>query len=129
MIDNQLTEVIERYLNDEMSKDERADFEKLRNENADINKQVIEHKHFTNLIKQYGERLELEQRLNAIHDEIDVHSLKEELMEHPSWIVQLWRNHHSKISVAASIAIFAVICTLFFTGYLTNREVSIVQLK
>ena len=64
MIDNQLSEVIERYLNNEMSKDERARFEKLRNENEDINKQVIEHKHFTNLIKQYGERLELERRLH-----------------------------------------------------------------
>ncbi len=129
MIDNQLTEVIERYLNNEMGKDERASFEKLRNENADVNKQVIEHKHFTNLIKQYGERLELEQRLNAIHSEIDVHTLKEELMIHPSWVVQLWRNHHSKISVAASIAIFAVLCTMFFTGYLANRQGNYDQLK
>lgn len=122
MIDQQLSEAIERYLNDDMSKDERALFEKLRKENEDINKQVIEHKHFTNLIKQYGERLELEKRLNAIHDEIDVHTLKEELMIHPAWVVQLWRSHHSKISVAASIAIFAVLCTMFATGYLNNRE-------
>lgn len=129
MSDNQLTEQIERYLSGDMSKAERTAFETLRAENTDVNSKVTEHKHFTNLIKQYGERLELEQRLNAIHDEIDVHTLKEELMEHPSWIVQLWRNHHSKISVAASIAIFAVICTLFFTGYLSNREVNYVKLK
>jgi serine protease Do len=129
MSDNQLIEQIERYLNGDMTKAERATFETLRNEDTDVNSKVTEHKHFTNLIKQYGERLELEQRLNAIHDEIDVHTLKEELMIHPSWIVQLWRNHHSKISVAASIAIFAVICTLFFTGYLSNREVNYRQLK
>jgi serine protease Do len=112
MSDNQLIEQIERYLNGDMAKAERAGFETLRAENPDVNSKVTEHKHFTNLIKQYGERLELEQRLNAIHDEIDVHTLKEELMIHPSGIVRLWRNHHSKISVAASIAIFAVICTL-----------------
>jgi serine protease Do len=129
MSDNQLLESIERYLNGEMTKDERARFEILRSENADINKKVSEHKHFTNLIKQYGERLELEKRLNAIHDEIDVHILEEELMIHPSFIVRLWRNHHSKISVAASIAIFAVLCTLFFTGYLNNRELKYVELK
>src|SRR6185312_12893052 len=124
MSDNQLLEVIEKYLNGEMTKDERARFEVLRNENAEINNKVTEHKHFTNLVKQYGERLELEKRLDAIHDEIDVHALEEELMIKPSWIVSLWRNHHSKISVAASIAIFAVLCTLFFTGYLANRQVN-----
>jgi serine protease Do len=129
MSENQLLETIERYLNGEMTKDERARFELLRSENADINSRVAEHRQFTGLIKQYGERLELERRLNAIHDEIDVNSLKEELMIHPSWIVQLWRNHHSKISVAASIAIFAVLCTLFFTGYLNNRELNYVKLK
>lgn len=128
MSENQLLETIERYLNGEMTKDERARFELLRSENADINSRVAEHRQFTGLIKQYGERLELERRLNAIHDEIDVHSLKEELMINPSWIVQLWRNHHSKISVAASIAIFAVLCTLFFTGYLSNREIKYQQL-
>jgi serine protease Do len=129
MNDNELTEKIERYLNGEMTRDERARFETFRSENADVNAKVTEHKHFTNLIKQYGERLELEKRLNAIHDEIDVHALEEELMIHPSWIVMLWRNHHSKISVAASIAIFAVLCTLFFTGYLSNREVNYMALK
>src|SRR3954469_19880687 len=125
---NQLTESIERYLNGEMTKAERAQFEELRAKDASINTKVAEHKHFTNLVKQYGERLELEKRLNAIHDEIDVQALEEELMIHPSWIVNMWRNHHSKISVAASIAIFAALCTLFFTGYLSNRENNYSQL-
>ena len=129
MSDNQLLEQIEKYLSGEMTKDERARFEILRNENAEINRQVTEHKHFTGLIKQYGERLELERRLNAIHDEIDVNALEDELMIQPSFIVRLWRNHHSKISVAASIAIFAVLCTLFFTGYLSNREIDYHKLK
>lgn len=129
MSDNQLIELIEKYLSGEMTKAERLGFEALRSENADVNAKVAEHKQFTNLIKQYGERLELEQRLNAIHDEIDVHALEEELMIQPSFIVKLWRNHHSKISVAASIAIFAVLCTLFFTGYLNNRETNYRMLK
>ncbi len=130
MNDNsQLTETIERYLNGEMTKAERTNFEKLRSEDANVNTQVAEHKHFTGLIKQYGERLELEKRLDAIHDEIDVHALEDEFMIHPSWVVRMWRNHHSKISVAASIAIFAVLSTLFFTGYLSNRELNYQQLR
>ncbi|MCO5946924.1 S1C family serine protease [Mucilaginibacter flavidus] len=126
---NELTESIERYLNGEMTKPERAQFEELRAKDASINKKVAEHKHFINLVKQYGERLELERRLDAIHDEIDVHALEEELMIHPSWVVRMWRNHHSKISVAASIAIFAVLSTLFFTGYLNNRNANYGPLK
>jgi serine protease Do len=129
MNEYKLSEDIERYLNGEMTKEERAAFDILRKENAEVNNRVTEHKHFTGLIKQYGERLELESRLDAIHREIDVHTLKEELMVHPSWIVQLWRSHHSKISVAASIAIFAVLGTLFFTGYLSNRELNYVRLR
>ncbi|HEY4327141.1 MAG TPA: trypsin-like peptidase domain-containing protein [Mucilaginibacter sp.] len=129
MSESQLLEVVERYLNGDMNAEERARFEILRSENPEVNNLVDEHKQFTGLIKQYGERLELERRLDAIHSEIDIHALHEELMAHPSWIVQLWRTHHSKISVAASIAIFAVLCTMFFTGYLNNRELNYVKLS
>jgi serine protease Do len=122
MNDNQLYDQIEKYLSGDMTKEERGRFEILRAENAEVNEKVTEHRHFTGLIKQYGERLELERRLDAIHDEIDVNALEDELMIHPSGIVRLWRNHHSKISVAASIAIFSVLVTLFYTGYLTNRD-------
>ena len=129
MSDKIQMEEIERYLNGELNGDERARFEKRRTEDAALNTAVTEHKHFTSLIKQYGERLDLEKRLDAIHNEIDVYALSEELMEHPSWLVMLWRNHHSKISVAASITIFAVLGTLFFTGYLSNREQNYQQLR
>jgi serine protease Do len=122
MSDNQLLETIERYLNGEMTATERKEFELLRKDNADIDGKVVEHQVFTNLLKQYSQRIELENRLNAIHEEIDVHTLKEDLMAHPLWIVQLWRNHHSKISVAASVTIFAALSLLFVTGKLNNNS-------
>lgn len=130
MTDNQLLETIERYLNGEMKADERKKFELLRKENAEVDSKVVEHKLFLSLLKQYGERVELESRLNAIHNEIDVHTLKEDLMVHPIWIVQFWRNHHSKISVAASIGIVAFLCTMWFTGKLSsNTNSEIIGLK
>jgi serine protease Do len=122
MSTNQLTEAIERYLNGEMNVEERAHFDQLRKENADIDNKIAEHLHFTGLLKQYRERIELENRLNAIHNEIDVHALVEEMTVHPSGIIRLWRNHHSKISVAASVAIFAVLSGMFFAGYFSNRN-------
>lgn len=122
MRDEQLIEAIERYLGGGMSADERMAFEQFRKEHAEVDAKVIEHQQFIGLLKQYGERVALEKRLNAIHEEIDVHAIAEDVTVHPSWIVQLWRDHHSKISVAASIAIFAVLATLFFTGYLNNNN-------
>lgn len=122
MRDEQLLEAIERYLSGEMHPDERRAFEQLRTENAEVDQRVNEHQQFISLLKQYGERVELENRLNAIHSEVDVHSLTEEVTEKPGWIIQLWRDHHSKISVAASIAIFAILGTLYVTGSLSNRS-------
>ncbi|MBL4677764.1 MAG: trypsin-like peptidase domain-containing protein [Mucilaginibacter sp.] len=129
MRENQLIELIERYLGGEMTAQEREDFEALRKNDASVDAKMAEHKDLTSLIKQYNERVKLETRLNAIHDEIDVHTLKEDLMAHPSWIVQMWRNHHSKISVAASVAILAILLTLFVTGDLSNKDPRFQQLK
>jgi serine protease Do len=122
MRDEQLLEAIERYLNGDMTADERKAFEQFRIENAEVDQRVIEHQQFVGLLKQYGERVELENRLNAIHQEIDVQAIAEEVTIRPSWIVDLWRHHHSKISVAASIAIFAILATLFVTGSLSNKS-------
>jgi serine protease Do len=122
MSDIELMAVVERYLNGEMTADERIRFEVLRRENAEVDNTVKEHQEFTGRLKQYGERLAFENLLNDIHNEIDVQALKDEFVHHPSLIVRLWRNHHSKISVAASITIFAVLGTLFLTGYLKSQK-------
>ncbi|RWY50933.1 S1C family serine protease [Mucilaginibacter gilvus] len=128
MKNDQLLEMIERYLNGEMTVEERAEFDALRNKDAVVETKLEEHKHFTGLLKQYNDRHTMEMRLNAIHDEIDAHTLANDLMAHPSVVVRLWRQHHSKISVAASIAIFATLLTLFFTGYLSNKKADYQQL-
>lgn len=122
MSEIELLAVIERYLNGEMTDEERARFDMLRHDNPAVENSVKEHKLFTERIKQYGERIEFERMLNDIHDEIDVQALKEEFAHHPSPVVRLWRNHHSKISVAASITIFAVLGILFLAGYLNNKK-------
>jgi serine protease Do len=67
-------------------------FEALRKKDATIDAKINEHKHFTGLLKQYNERLSLQNRLDEIHSEIDVHTLKDDLMAHPSWmVISLWR--------------------------------------
>ena len=49
MRDEQLIEAIERYLNGEMSVEERNAFEQLRRENAELDTRVIEHQQYTGL--------------------------------------------------------------------------------
>ncbi|QHS56718.1 trypsin-like peptidase domain-containing protein [Mucilaginibacter sp. 14171R-50] len=129
MKDNQLLEMIESYLSGEMPEGERAQFEALRKKDATIDAKITEYKHFTGLLKQYNDRLSMQARLDEIHEEIDVHTLKDDLMAHPSWVVQMWRNHHSKISVAASVAIFAVLLILYATGDLSNKDPRFQQLS
>lgn len=117
-----LIELTDRYLNGEMTGAERAEFEQLRRSNAEVNSRIDEHIQFTNLLKGFGERQALKERLNAIHEQMDVQSIAEEVSEKPLWVIQLWRNHHSKISVAVSIAIFAILGTLFFSGYFAGKS-------
>jgi len=128
MNDGKQLEEIERYINGEMNAGERAAFEALSKSDASLLQKIAEHREFLKLLKQYSDRLALEERLNAIHDEIDVHTLAEELMIHPSGIVRLWRNHHSKISVAASIAIFVALFAMFITGSFNNHDATYMQL-
>jgi S1-C subfamily serine protease len=128
MNDGKLLEEIERYLNGEMNAAERKQFETLSNSDAAVAQKIAEHKEFLKVLKQYSDRLALEARLSAIHDEIDVHTMADELIVHPSWVVRLWRNHHSKISVAASVAIFAVMFTMFITGNFNNHDAKYMQL-
>jgi serine protease Do len=128
MNESKQMEEVERYLNGEMTAEERTEFEARSNDTA-AGAKIAEQKEFFKALKQYGDRVALENRLKAIHEEIDVHTLAEELMVHPSWVVRMWRNHHSKISVAASVAIFAVMFALFISGYFNNHDAKMQQLS
>jgi serine protease Do len=70
MKDNQLLEMIESYLNGEMTVEERAQFDALRKKDATIDAKIAEHKQFTSLLKQYNERLSLQNRLDEIHKKL-----------------------------------------------------------
>lgn len=122
MSNHLLTELTDRYVNGEMTDAERMEFEKLCRSNAEVNSRVNEHLNFVEILKNYGERNTLKQHLNAIHDSMDVEQMIDDAVEKPARVVQLWRNHHSKISVAASIAIFAILGTLFFSGYFAGKS-------
>ncbi len=130
MSNNLLIELTDRYLNGELTPAERLEFEKLRLENAEVNSRIDEHIKFTSLLKGYGEQQALKHQLQTMHHQLDVDQMAQDAVEKPVWIVQLWRNHHSKISVAASVAVFVIFSTLFFSGYFAGKsENGYVELK
>ncbi len=122
MNEPQLLDLIERYLRDELSTQESIDFDLLRKKDLSINNRIVEHQQFLKTMADWQQRLDFETKLNAIHEEINIDAVKEALGIRESRVVTLWRSHHSKISVAASVAIFAVMVTLFFTGYFNNQN-------
>ncbi|MEX8546797.1 MAG: S1C family serine protease [Mucilaginibacter sp.] len=122
MSEPQLLDWIERYLGHKLSEDEQLEFEVMRLGDPRLNERIKEHQQFMKYMHSWNERVEFEHKLNAIHDEIDVDAVKQTLGFRQNRVIALWRNHHSKISVAASVAIFAVMLTLFFTGYFNNQS-------
>lgn len=122
MTEPELLDLIERHLNNALSTPEQIEFERMRKNDLQLNKRITEHQQFLKYLSGLNDRLAFEKKLNDIHNEIDIDEVKTALGIRESKIITLWRNHHSKISVAASIAIFAVMTTLFFTGYFNNRN-------
>jgi S1-C subfamily serine protease len=60
--------------------------------------------------------------MNQIHDEIDVDSLVEEYKEVPTLLSVLWAKYRKNLAVAATVAIFMTLITLFSTGQFNSDE-------
>ncbi|MBE7176057.1 MAG: trypsin-like peptidase domain-containing protein [Mucilaginibacter polytrichastri] len=118
----EVLEMIERYLAGQMNDQERVAFEELRRNNPEIDLLVVEQTQFLNALKEFGNRNALAYKMEAIHSSIDVDTIKDQVEDRPPVLVRFWRAHHAKISVAASVTIFAILGTLFFTGYFSDKN-------
>jgi len=106
--DIELEGIIDDYLMGNLSATEAAAFEELRANDPVIDHKVVTHKAFLEEMKQYGNVLSLKQQMDAAHQKIDVATLAEQLGPHPSYIVNLWRNNKSAVSVAASFLLLTI---------------------
>ena len=52
-----LLEMVERYLSDEMSEEEKILFNELRRTNAEVDQMVVEHHFFINQLDRFGEEI------------------------------------------------------------------------
>ncbi|MEO5910494.1 MAG: serine protease [Pelobium sp.] len=113
---------IEAYLFQEMTEEEIQAFDKERKSNAALDHKVVEHLDFLKAIKSFGEKKDLKIAMNAIHDELDIESLKAELLEKPSFVVTMWSKYKRNLAVAASVAIVFTLITLLSTGQFNKEQ-------
>lgn len=118
--DIELTEKIDAYLRGELTAAEVSDFEKKRREDTDFDLRVVEHHNLTRHLSEYGKRVQLTADMNAIHEELDVHSLKQELVPESPVIRRLWKKYRINTAIAASVALITVGGTLLSTGYFSK---------
>ncbi|TDG36946.1 serine protease [Pedobacter changchengzhani] len=107
--DLELDAIIEDYLLGKLSAQEIEAFEKLRLNDAAIDHKVVSHKFFMQFIESYAAQSNLKEKLNHIHNEIDVETLASSLRPHSSKIVQIWRKNKSLIAVAASFIVLSLV--------------------
>jgi S1-C subfamily serine protease len=117
-----MIEKIEAYLSGELNPEERAAFEKLREENFELDHRVIAHSQFLKQISEVAERRALIAQMNAIHESLDVEELKREVLPAVPFIKSIWSKYRINISVAASVAIVSVLLTMLVSGYFSSTK-------
>lgn len=120
----ELTERIEAYLNGDLSEVELEAFEKLRATNPAVDQQIVAHQAFVEGLKSYGRKKKLISAMNAIHETLNVESIKAESLPTSTLIRILWNKYKMNAAVAASVAILAVYTSLLVTGYFSHKNAS-----
>jgi serine protease Do len=105
----ELEATIEDYLNGRLSPEQSRAFEQLRAEDPAVDQKFVTHKLFLDSLKDFSQDLQLKDKLNRIHANIDVERLADEYRPHPSLIVNLWRKNKSAFAVAASFLILTFV--------------------
>ncbi|WP_233164822.1 S1C family serine protease [Pedobacter sp. ASV28] len=107
--DIELEAIIEDYLKGKLTPEEHAAFEQLRNNDQIVDHKVVAHKVFLESMAQYANILQLKERMDAAHAQIDVETLASELRPHPSKLVKLWKNNRSAVAIAASFILLTMV--------------------
>lgn len=122
--ETELINKIEDYLLNRLSDTEKAEFEMLRSQDPVLDHKVVEHKALMKSLSGYAQRRKLTLEMEAIHQDIDIAALKEEMTPARVKVVLLWKRYRINAAIAASVALFAVFSTLLSTGYFSKNNSS-----
>lgn len=122
MTEIHLLEMVERYLQGELSEEELLSFEEMRKTHPDIDQMAVKHRLFIDQVERFEKDREYRSMLQDVH-----HKLSEEgkisPLEKSNRLVYLWGRYKKTIAVAASIAgITALITSGMITSITPKRE-------
>ncbi|MGN6491735.1 MAG: S1C family serine protease [Agriterribacter sp.] len=103
MDDIRLLEMIERYLQGEMSEEEKILFSELRRSNPEVDQLVVEQHFFVNQLERYEEDRQFRASLKEVHDQLETSGGIRRFGGRGK-LVYLWNRSKKTIAVAASIA-------------------------
>lgn len=105
MDDIKLLEAVERYINGQMSPDERVHFEQLRKTNTEIDQLVVEHTYFIHQLTHHDELRQFKGKLNDIHIDLGEQGLIESpRLKGKAKVVYLVNKFKRTALIAATIA-------------------------
>ena len=126
MEDTLLIDAAERFVNGEMSAEEKIYFEDLRKNNPELDQAVVEQIFFLNQLENFSQKKNLKSLLSEVENKLTQENfLTRTPAAAPSKIIQLWQRYKKDIAVAASIAglvslLIATAVSTATTGEKTN---------
>ncbi len=116
MNDIRLLEMVERYLQGEMSQEEKILFQELRRTNPEVDQTVVEHQFFINQVERFEQDKQYRSSLEDVHNTLlEEGKIKRNGGSHR--LIYLWNRSKKTIAVAASIA---GITALVISGVITS---------
>ncbi|PSL29916.1 S1C family serine protease [Chitinophaga ginsengisoli] len=113
MNDFTLIRDIERYLEGEMSEQERTAFEALRQSNPAVNEQVLMHQQLIQQLDQYGQRVAFQEKMDKIHASLAIDEvLPPSRTAPPAKIFTISRRLITNMAAAACIALVTSLSTI-----------------
>lgn len=111
----------DRYLQNNMTTDERKEFESYCDANPDAAKQLSEYRELFVKLKKHVQRAQFKEKLK--HMNIPAKPVLADMVKHEKTpIISLWNKFKINALVAASVAVLAVFSTLWMTGYYTAQN-------
>ena len=120
-----LLEAVERYLNGDMTAQEKTYFEDLRSKNPEVDQMVVEQHLLLNQMKSYGERKQLNAQLSSVYNHlVETNEITEQAQAPVRNISAgyLWNKYRRTVAVAASIAGITALTISGLTSYFTPKN-------
>ena len=113
MEDKELLETIERYLTDDMSGQERTQFEALRKNTPEIDQMVVEHKLFLDHMQSYAHRRSFAKLTSQTFNKLLAAGewMTDDTISTKTKVIQLWNKYKRVTAIAASVGGFIALTT------------------